>query len=63
MSVEAVNHGDGGCPFNMVSTQDGAISDLNVHSRTVVFAVGDIPTVQTALRQTAAIIGQQWGDM
>jgi len=63
VAVEAVNNGAGGCPFNMVSTQGGAIFDLNVHSRTVVFAVGNIATVQTALMQTASIIGSQWGDI
>ncbi len=61
--MEAVNNGVGGCPFNMVSTQPGAISDMNVHSRTVAFAVGDIATVQTALLQTAALIGSYWGDI
>ena len=49
------------CYFNMVSTRPGCISDSNVYDRTVLFAVGDVGTVQAALAQTAKLINN-WGN-
>eukprot|EP01084_Bolivina_argentea_P180938 312553_1 len=62
MTVAGSYNGNGGCPANMVPSSSQLISDMNVHGRTAIFAVGNQATVTTAILQTSKLI-KEWGDM
>jgi hypothetical protein len=54
--------GAGGCAANMVSNRSGASKDNVVHSRNVIFVVGNLGTINTALSQTIPKLNGVWGD-
>jgi hypothetical protein len=61
MLMGGVNNLAGGCPANVVSNRPGFFNDTAVHSRVIVFAVGNVDTINAAIAKTSStFVG--WGD-
>ena len=62
MELGGSNQRDGGCAMNMVNNKLGFVNDTNVYVRRVLFVVGNMETINAAIKQTVPKLNNQWGN-